>query len=234
MVPTVPRALLAQADDWANLHRWERSELGKALRRRGLSYGEIRELVPVPKGTLSGWCRDIRLSDQQVAAIKRRTIGRRGVPRDTQRKRRAQVASIERSAVVEAMYLIGDPRWVAGTSLYWGEGAKTKRTLAVTNSDPGILRCFVGWVRAYHDQEAEFVLALHLHEGNDELKARQYWADVLDLREVVFHKTFIKPRGTGHRKNSLRHGVCRVVMRRSTDAWIRTMAWIRVLAEEFV
>jgi hypothetical protein len=73
------------------------------------------------------------------------------------------------------------------------------------------------------------VLALHLHEGNDEEKARQWWARELGLTDPDFTKTYIKPAGTGHRKNHLRHGVCRIVMRRSANAWHATMAWIELI-----
>jgi len=36
--------------------------------------------------------------------------------------------------------------------------------------------------------------------------------------------------GPDHRKNKLPHGICRVRMRRGTDAWYRTLAWIDVVA----
>ena len=38
---------------WEQLSRWERSELGKDLRRLGLSYDEIMELIPVKKSPWS-------------------------------------------------------------------------------------------------------------------------------------------------------------------------------------
>ena len=53
MRPDIPHRLIDRAAEWDDLHRWERSELGKALRRFGLTYGEIRSLIPVPKATLS-------------------------------------------------------------------------------------------------------------------------------------------------------------------------------------
>ena len=70
MRPDIPHHLIERAAEWDDLHRWERSELGKTLRRLGLTYGEIRKPIPVPKGTLASWCRDVRLSPDQVAAIK--------------------------------------------------------------------------------------------------------------------------------------------------------------------
>lgn len=86
-------------------------------------------------------------------------------------------------------------------------------------------------MRSYLNADAEFVLSLHLHAGNDDLAARRWWRDALHFDHVDFTRTFIKPAGTGHRKNTLPHGVCRVVLRRSADAWHATMAWIGVIAE---
>jgi len=227
--PTPPATLLAQAAGWEDLTRWERAELGRALRRLGWSYGEIRDLVPVPKGTLSNWCRDILLSADQVTAIKDRTGSQVGVPRDTQHGRRREVEQIRASATAEVPALIDDPLWVAGTMLYWGEGAKRHRHLSMTNSDPELLRIFIAWVRAYLQPDAVFVLSLHLHEGNDESAAKDHWASVLDLPGAQFWTTYMKPRGTGQRRNHLTHGICRVFTRRGTDSWIRTLAWIEAL-----
>ena len=230
MQPPASSELLDQASCWNGLSRWERSELGRALRRLGWSYGEIMGLIPVPKGTLAGWCADIRLADTAIEAIRTRSLSQRGIPRDTQGRRRSQVEQIRRHASEEAGTLSQEPLWVAGTALYWGEGGKTKKMLSVTNADPRLLRVFLAWVRRYHDSDAEFVLALHLHEGNGEPAAKAYWREAISLNDPDFYKTYIKPGGTGHRKNHLPHGICRVLVRRSTDAWHRTMAWIDALA----
>jgi len=48
-----------------------------------------------------------------------------------------------------------------------------------------------------------------------------------------FTKTYIKPDGTGHRKNHLPYGVCTLTKRRSADAHIMTMMWIEFLQEQF-
>ena len=233
MQPEAPVELLAAAARWQHLGAHERAELGRALRRLGWTYGEIRALVPVPQGTLAGWCRGITLSAEQVSAIRRRSAPRRGQPRDTQRGRRAEVARIREQARGSARAHLHDPLFVAGTVLYWGEGAKTKPRLALANADVRTIRLFVRWVERFHDPDARFVFALHLHEGNDEAAAMRWWSDMVGHRPMEFTKTFVKPAGTGHRKNRLPHGVCRVCMRRSADAWHRTMAWIDELAGAF-
>lgn len=122
-----------------------------------------------------------------------------------------------------------NPLWVAGVTLYWAEGAKTRNQLRLANTDPDALRLFISWVRTFIDQQARFSMQLHLHEGNNESAAKDYWRRATGLSTANFYKTFIKPKGTGHRKNHLPWGVCTVKVRRCADAWHKTMAWIEEL-----
>ena len=100
--------------------RWERAETGRALRRLGWTYGEIMEVLPVGKGTLAGWCKEIRLTEEQIEAIEtRRPAGvRTGIPVDTQRKRRREVERIREEAAIFAGRHMSDSLFVAGAMLY--------------------------------------------------------------------------------------------------------------------
>jgi hypothetical protein len=189
------------------------------------------DLVPVKKSTLATWCREVKLTEAEYAAIKNRTASREGVPRDTQRERRREIEKIRSRARAQVPTLIHDPLWVAGTVLYWAEGAKTRNQLKMANADPRALRLFVAWILRYVNPDGSFSLHLHLHEGNDDEAARAYWRAETGLATANFYKTFIKPRGTGHRKNHLPHGVCTVKVRRCADAWQQTMAWVEFLAD---
>ncbi|MGB5565126.1 MAG: hypothetical protein WBN93_02245 [Acidimicrobiia bacterium] len=235
MRPDVPQHLIERATEWDELHGWERSELGKTLRRLGLTYGEIRTLIPVPKATLSYWCRDIRLSPDQIVAIKVRSGAgaRRGVPIDTQHRRRIELERIRVEARAFATQRLDDSFFVVGVALYWGEGAKTRNSCSLTNADPAVLRTFVSWVRSYLDADAQFVLSLHLHEGNDDNTSQTYWREQTGLLEAPFTKTYFKHPGTGHRKNHLPHGICRVRVRSPSDHWNRIVMWIDVVASHF-
>jgi len=231
MRPAVSQELIDRAGDWEELHRWERSELGKALRRLGLTYGEIRELIPVPKATLSNWCREIHLTSEQVVDIKNRLgpTSRTGMPVDTQWRRRLEISRIRAAAQDFATEHLSDADFVAGVVLYWSEGSKTRNDLTLSNSDPAAHRLFVAWIRRYVDPTARFRLSLHLHEGNDEAAATAFWRRETQLDSALFTKTFIKPRGTGHRKNQLKYGVCRVRVLQGGDAWNQIMQWIDVV-----
>jgi hypothetical protein len=227
----IPSGLRQSATHFESLGRWDRAELGRSLRRLGLSYGEIMELIPVPKGTLAGWCREIRLSATQVAAIRDRRGPREG-PRDTQWKRRLEVEAIRSDARVFALSHLTDAFWMAGTVLYWGEGAKTKRSFSVANSDAAALRLFMHWTRRYVEADPVFVLKLNLHADNDEALARDHWRHSLGAEGAEFYRTFIKPEGTGHRKNHLPYGVCQVRMRRPANAAVTVGTWIEVVASK--
>jgi hypothetical protein len=190
-------------------------------------------LIPVKKSTLATWCREVQLTEEQYAAIIRRTGSRQGIPRATNRRRLQEIERIRAGARAQVSSLILDPFWIAGTVLYWAEGAKTRNNLRLADSDPRALRLFIDWVRFYLDGEAAFSLHLHLHDGNDEAEARRFWVRETGLREANFHRTFIKPAGTGHRKNHLEHGVCTVKLRRPANAWNVVMEWIDTLSESF-
>jgi len=234
MTPEVSDTLLDEASQWQDLHRWERKQLGLALRRPGLTYTEIQTLVPVPSGTISNWSQEITLTETQIQAIRARTgpDTQRGIPKDTQWRRRIEIERIRAEARAFAESHLDDARFVAGVVLYWGEGSKTRNALDLSNADPAALRTFVKWVRDYLDANAEFVLSLHLHEGNDEAAARRYWTQAVGLPNARFTKTFTKPAGTGHRKNHLKYGVCRVRALRPSDHWNRVMMWIDVVAAD--
>jgi len=39
------------------------------LRRKGYSYSKIQKIIDIPKSTLSGWCRDIALTEDQALKL---------------------------------------------------------------------------------------------------------------------------------------------------------------------
>ncbi|NOY54533.1 MAG: hypothetical protein GXP34_00940 [Actinobacteria bacterium] len=96
-----------------------------------------------------------------------------------------------------------------------------------------MLRLFMARAATYLTPNPEFALQLQHHEGNDDPPARTYRTNELGLAHPDFYKTFVKPRGTGHRKNHLEQGVCGVRLRRSANTWIVAMAWIDGLLAVF-
>jgi hypothetical protein len=218
--------ILGRIEEYASLSRWERAEVGRELRRLGHSYGEIMDLIPVQKSTLATWCREVDLTEEQVAAIKTRRAPQPGIPRDTQRKRRQEVELIRTQARKDIVRFLAQPLWVADVALYWGEGSQTPRRLALANADPAALRLFKTWGTAHHQPASGWRARLNLHADNDESAARGWWSRELSISIDDFTKSYVEPDGTGHRKNHLPFGVCTLTKRKSADAFVVTMTWI--------
>lgn len=222
--------LADRVGSWASLKRWERRELGQELRRLGLSYREIAAIIPVAKGTLSGWCRDIELDAERASQLRLRAsrpdaARRRGqLLRQRADERRARVRA---AGVEEAESLRTDARWVAGTVAYWAEGAKRSNELVFSNSDPCFVRLFVLWCTKYlGTTDDRFTVRLHLHAGQDEGERTAFWVAETGMRISQFRKPYIKPEGSGHRKNVLYNGTAIVRVSRSTDLLHRVLGWI--------
>ena len=92
---------------------------------------------------------------------------------------------------------------------------------------------FKNWSIEFLPPHAGWRARLNLHADNDEPLARTWWASQLSIPLGDFTKTYIKPDGTGHRKNHLPYGVCTLVKRKSTDAYHTTMAWIEFLGHRY-
>lgn len=92
-------------------------------------------------------------------------------------------------------------------------------------------RFFARWACDYHELTHGFRAKINLHADNNELCAQEWWARELSMPLPDFTKTYIKPDGTGHRKNHLAHGVCLVRARKSADAFHRTLAWVEFMQD---
>jgi len=149
MRPRIPNRLQQRASGWNHLSNRQRSDLGKELRRLGLMQSEIREIIPVAKSTLSYWCRDVQSTQKQIDKIRQRRYSTAGGRRDTQAKRREEIRILRTEAQQQAAEWSCDPLFAAGVALYWAEGSKTRNHFSMANTDPALLRMFIGWVRQY-------------------------------------------------------------------------------------
>jgi hypothetical protein len=232
----VPAELLAQARLWPVLKRWERRELGQALRALGMSYREIGEIIPVPKGTLSAWCRDVPLTAEQSARpryLNTASAARRRAGATLRNRNLLRVADIRTAARTEALALRKDPFWVAGVVAYWAEGTKS-REVEFSNSDPKMIMLFVEWsMRFLQLAPSRFTIALHLHAGQVESDLQEFWAQITGVPLSQFRRSFIKPEGSGHRKKVLYNGTASVRVTKSGNLLHRILGWIDEVAEPF-
>src|SRR3989338_8002432 len=92
------------------------------LRKGGYSYSEIKKFCPVPKSTLSYWFRGIKLSEPQLARLKKKRIeaaqkGTRAKILKTQKT----IDEIQRKSIRDVGKISKRELWLMGVVLYWRE-----------------------------------------------------------------------------------------------------------------
>lgn len=204
------------------------------LRRRGFSYGEIQKVVPVQKSTLSGWCRDIILTNIQVARLARNKAlgankGRLIGARRQQAKRLKQIQELLEKGRGEVGHLSARDRFIAGISLYVAEGTKTDKACNFSNSDVRLIKFMAQWFREFcRVPEHKLRGSIWIHEGLDVSKAIGFWSKTVKIPHTQFYKTYVaknKKDSNKIRKNLHEYGVFSI---RFSDAKIhrKMMGWI--------
>ena len=64
--------------------------------------------------------------------------------------------------------------------------------------------------RYYHVSHEGFSLHLHLHSGQKERNMKKFWAQLTGIPQSNFQKSFVKPEGSGYRKNKLYNGTIKI------------------------
>ncbi len=210
------------------------------LRGEGRSYSEITKLVGVSKSTLSLWLRNVPLTDEHRAALAER--------RDAPARQRAQTRKALRlrrneqlmaQARAEITTVSEYELFIAGLVAYWAEGAKNKpwapnRGVQFMNSDAGMIRLFLSWLRLLGIGPERLSFRVYIHESADTEAALLYWAGIVAVQPDEFQRTGMKRHNaTTVRKNIGRdyHGCLSVRVHRSTDLNLLIAGWWQGLAE---
>lgn len=197
------------------LTKTKEKQKARRLRKQGLSYNEILEKIPVAKSSVSLWCGDIRLTPLQRTRInKKQKKNQQRFARfawiDAIRKRQQEIKDIRKNAKKEIKRLSLYELTIAGLMVYWAEGSKTSRA-EITNSNPILIKFMIRWFRsAWGIPASQLKARLNIHSNQNDKKIKEYWHKVTKIPLKNFGKSFIKPKGTGHRKNILKNGVIRI------------------------
>lgn len=209
-------------------------KLALELRRKGFSYSEIRERVPVSKDTLSRWCRDVILNPSQLEKLKKRRLkgGERGRIIGAKRQQ-AERLRRTRELLKEGKRNIGSlskrDRFIAGAALYLGDGLKGSNEVGFSNSDPEVISFIMKWFREFCQiPEEKFRGQIWIHEDLDELKARKYWSRLTRVPMEQFRKSYIaknKIKSKKIRKKRHEHGVVAIKVS-SVTAQRKILGWM--------
>lgn len=214
------------------------------LRKKGLSYSEIKLRVPVSRSTISLWLRDIVLTKNQKKrlyekGVVSRALGSKALKED-RIKRTKEVVD---KACLEVAKLIKKDLWLIGAILYWAEGHKQKehnpsQRLVFSNSDQRMLRIYLRWLDECLDIAVErLTFDIYIHETykktNTELV--DYWSDVTRIPKEKFKHIYIKKNKVrSYRKNRGKkyNGVLRISVRKSVDLNRKVIGWTKGICRQ--
>lgn len=209
------------------------------LRKKGLSYGEIRQQIHVSKDTLSRWCREIELTkEQKKRLLSNKIFGQKKgslIAADNKRKARlARTKSIFKDAKKELGRMSKRDRFITGIALYAGEGYKTDGKGGFTNSDPILIGFMIRWFQEFCDIPLSKIRgAIWIHDNLDVVAAKGFWSKLTGIPETQFHKTYIainKKDSRKIRKNIHQYGVFAIKFSDSATHR-RIMGWISALLD---
>ena len=196
--------------------RRETRENARQLRRQGMSVNAIAKAVGASKGSVSTWVRDIVLTEEQIAELKRNQKQWGGQNRGAQTNRRKALE--KRKGYQEAgraKAREGSPLHMTGCMLYWAEGAKSRNNLYFVNSDPNMMLLYIRFLREELGvDDSQMSLTIHCHIPEDIERIETYWTDLLQLPKLNLCKTQIK-KGSDTRRNILVNGVCGIRVSRT-------------------
>lgn len=186
-----------------------------ALRKEGKSYTQIKAELGISKSTLSGWLKDMPLSDERMRALRDHSEQRIERYRETCRKRKEKifkdVYDIEKKNILP---LSKRDLFIAGLFLYWGEGGKTQESsLTLSNTNPGMVRFFIHWIITCGGISRDRLrVKLHLYKDMDIEKEINFWVKQTGIPRKQFMKTYIKNSNKSAitYKTGFNHGTCNV------------------------
>lgn len=180
------------------LSKWyELKEKAIYLRKRGTSIGVIERKFGIPRSTLSGWFRNLKLTKEQKERIMERATVKMSRARikavlwhNKQKEIRIKIAQSEAINTLKQinksnMHILE----LALSMLYLGEGDKTNVT-SMGNSNPLILKFFISSVKKLFSIELSDIRCdLHLRSDQDEKESVLYWSRELKIPYKYFSTT---------------------------------------------
>ena len=171
------------------------------LRKGGYSYSEIKKFCPVPKSTLSYWFRDIKLSEPQLARLKKKRVEAAQKGSETKKlKTFKAIEEIQKNSAKEIGKISKRELWLMGVVLYWRErllnknDSDLKKGIRFTSSDPHLIKLFLKWledVGGIKNEEINFDIYIGKDKQDLLSEAVNYWAGITGFSKGNFSRYYV-------------------------------------------
>lgn len=187
------------------------------LRRKGKSIRAIEQQLSIPRSTLSGWFRNIKLSKKQKNILyenwQKALVGARKEAvkwHNQQKQNRLQEA---KSKAIKTLQNIDTKDKaiieLALSMLYLGEGSRINEETSMGSSNPLILKFFLSTLRTidgFDDKKIKCQLSLRADQDPDKIKL--FWSKELKIPIEKFGYIGIDKRTIGSKTYPDYKGVC--------------------------
>jgi len=185
------------------------------MRLKFMSYSQIKEELGISKSTLSGWLRDMPLSDERINELRANSPQRIERYRNTMKKKDDAKKEAAYEKISKMLGKFSDREiLIAGLFLYWAEGGKT-RTAAVdlTNTNPDMLVFFIDWLKLFGVKRSALKAKIHIYSDMNVERQINFWAKKLRLNKSQFYKPYVKTSKFSSitYKNGFGQGTCNVM-----------------------
>ncbi|MFC1674825.1 hypothetical protein ACFL1K_02950 [Candidatus Omnitrophota bacterium] len=212
------------------------------LRKNGKTFSEILQEVPVTRGSLSHWLRDINLTSRQILRIRYKNdeIKKKFIQYNALKKKRSKSskAIIFKDAAGAINNLSQVELKLVGIALYWAEGCNNSKwgSVCFTNSDARMIRLMMSWFRKICKvPEEKFRIRVQCHGKENAAKAQEYWSQVANIPLAQFTAPYTRVSPTSKKKVGNLHpnGICNI---RISDIALLTKikGWIKGLGGAIV
>lgn len=205
-----------------------------ALRKKGLSYGEILKHLDVSKSTLSLWLKSVPLSPQHKERLytKQIQILSRGSQSQKERRKR-EIEVIVDLAKKEISHPLSEQSLkLFGTAIYWGEGSKGNR-FQITNSDPRLILFMINWIeKVLGIKPSSLKSYLNIYPQQDDKDLKRFWSDLTKIPIKNFGKSHVKSISKGFKKNNLYYGTIRIEIPKSSNLVHQVYGWTQAILEQ--
>ncbi len=196
---------------------YELKEDAIMLRKSGVSIGKIESRLGIPRSTLSGWFKGIKLTAKQIRKIERewrndlkKARKKAVIWHNAQKRKRLEAAEKAAKKVLNDIDLNNLSFFeLALAFLYLGEGSKRNSETAIGSSDPKILKFFLAGLKNIYDIDISKIRCeLYLRADQNPKKIRNYWSKTLNIPLNNFRQINIDKRTKGTKTYSYYKGVC--------------------------
>lgn len=177
------------------------------LRKQGLSYSEIRQIVSVAKSTLQNWLAfaGLTLTQEHLQIQLRKRLEKREAAIEASRITRAKKADLETHKFVQKFRkYLDDPFFVGSIMLYEAEGSKSN--CRFSNSDYRLIQMFIRFIERYfllnRKRNMHFRVYIHETRRDDLEKIMWFWSKKLDISRDKFSLSWKKNIVTNRRTNA--------------------------------